>query len=220
MLIEEDMKTVFNRVRLLLLALPLLLCTGSANAQGTFEFLGSPREVPDQLSPRHGIRYNTQGYDEPHVKWQKKLAKMQKKNVPEWALNEIQRYPGSRDAIGNWIDDAFDQVMAQFAACGGDLAERAKLVTGKDLYVKIMPSAFYEPFYQTNVAGAFYYDVKEIRVLNIYYTWGGEHKGWLRHARDLLVWEMGNYIAFSSGVMPEPRPEGWPCTAPPLKIPQ
>jgi len=54
-------------------------------------------------------------------------------------------------------------------------------------------------------------------VLNIYYTWGGENKGWLRHARDLLKWEMGNFLGAESGIMPEPRPKGWPCNAPALK---
>lgn len=201
----------------LLVLLPLLLCVDSANAQGSHEFLGAPREVPDSFSPRYGIRYNTQGYDQPRAKWNKKIPKWQKKGVPDWAVQEILSYPGSPDAIGAWIDDAFDQVKTQFMACGGPLAERASRVNPRDVRVTIMPSAFYEPYYKILVAGAFYPTTREIKVLNIYYTWSGENKGWLRHAKDLLVWEMGNYMGYTSGIQPEPRPEGWPCNAPPLK---
>jgi hypothetical protein len=39
----------------------------------------------------------------------------------------------------------------------------------------------------------------------------------LRHARDLLKWEMGNFFGVESRIMPEPRATGWPCNAPPLK---
>jgi len=209
---------VSKRSVFLLLTLPLLLCAESVRAQGTFEFVGAPREVPDQFSPKHGIRFNTQGYDVPKVKWAKKLKKMQKYDVPEWALNEIQSFPGSPDAIGNWIDEAFDKVQAQFVECGGDLAERARSVSPANVSVTIMPSAFYEPYFKINVAGAFYPSTNEIKVLNIYYTWEGENMGWMRHARDLLVWEMGNYFGMSTGITPEPRSEGWPCNAPPLPI--
>jgi hypothetical protein len=200
----------------LLLILPLLLCAESASAQGRFEFLGGPREVPDQFSPKYGIRFNTQGYDQPKVKWHKKLRKMQKNEVPDWAINEIMNFPGSPETIGEWIDSAFEQVQAQFTACGGSLARRAQSVSPNAVYVIIMPSAFFEPFYKINVAGAFYPSSNEIKVLNIYYHWNGPNKGWLRHARDLLVWEMSNYFGVSTGILPEPRPEGWPCNAPPL----
>jgi hypothetical protein len=207
---------VFKRSIFLLLAFAMLLCAQSVKAQGTFEFLGGAREVPDQFSPKYGIRYNTQGFDQPKVKWAKKLKKMQKFNVPDWALNEILQFPGSPDAIGNWVDSAFEQVQAQFMGCGGDLAKRAASVSAGNVYVTIMSSAFYEPYFKINVAGAFYPSTNEIKVLNIYYTAEGQNLGWLRHARDLLVWEMGNYFGVATKVLPEPRPEGWPCNAPPL----
>lgn len=208
-----------KRIMWLLAILPLLLFAESASAQGAHEFLGSPREVPDQFSPRHGIRYNTQGYDQPQAKWNKKIPKWQKKGVPDWAMQEIMSYPGTPDAIGTWIDDAFDQVQAQFMACGGSLGDRASRIRPGDLYVKIMPSAFYEPYYKILVAGAYYPGANEIKVLNIYYTWSGANRGWLRHAKDLLVWEMANFMAMKSGIQPEPRPQGWPCNAPPLSNP-
>jgi hypothetical protein len=208
---------VSKRIVWLLLLMPLLLCAESANAQGTHEFLGAPREVPDRFSPRHGIRYNTQGFDQPQAKWNKKISKWQKKQVPDWAVQEILSYPGTPDAIGQWIDDAFDQVQAQFTACGGSLADRARRVSPRGVTVRIMPSAFFEPHYKINVAGAYYPSSNEIKVLNIYYTWSGANKGWLRHAKDLLVWEMGNFLGVQSGILPEPRDTGWPCNAPPLK---
>jgi hypothetical protein len=172
--------------------------------------------VADKSSPKYGIRYNTQGYDQPEVKWEKKMRKMTKKGVPEYAINEITRFPGGSDAIGEWIDAAFDQTLAEFTNCPM-LADRARRVSPRSLYVTIMPSAFYEPHWGIDVAGVFYPSTKEIRVLNIYYMWSGKNRGWLRHARDLLKWEMGNFFAVELGVQPEPRGAGWPCTAPPLR---
>ena len=94
---------VSKRAVLLLLALPLVLCVSSANAQGDFKFLGNTRQVQDQFSPKYHIRYNTQGFDQPRPNWSKKIAKMQKKKVPEYAINEILQFPGSPDAISrNW----------------------------------------------------------------------------------------------------------------------
>jgi hypothetical protein len=50
--------------------------------------------------------------------------------------------------------------------------------------------------------------------MNIYYIWSGPNAGWLRHARDLIKWEIGNFFAAEVRVRPEPRPDGWPCNAP------
>jgi hypothetical protein len=207
--------------RSLLLALALLVtCVSTADAQGTHQFLGAPRETPDQFTPKHGIRYNTQGYDEPHAKWKKKINAWRENAVPESTIEEILAFPGSPDAIGRWIDDAFDQTLAQFTACEGPLAERARQVSPADVSVLIMPSAFVEPYYKVLVAGAYYPTPKQIKVLNIYYIWEGENKGWLRHARDLLVYEMQNYFGFACGIQPEPRTSGWPCDAPTVVKPQ
>jgi hypothetical protein len=192
----------------------LLLCASNANAQKTHQFLGPPHEVPDQFTVKYGIRYNTQGYDHPDVNWNRKIRKWKANDVPDAIINEIMAFPGSPDTIGQWVDDAFEKTLAQFAACGGTLAERASKVSARDVYVTIMPSAFYEPYYDVLVAGAYYPTPKEIKVLNIYYIWQGEHRGWLRHARDLLVYEMGNYFAVACGIVPEPRSAAWPCDAP------
>jgi hypothetical protein len=208
---------ISKKTVLLLLVLPFIFCVSSAQAQGYFEFVGGPREVPDQYSPKYHIRYNTQGYDQPSADWRKKLKKLAKKNVPDYAVNEILSFPGAPDAIGHWIDEAFEDVQKDFMACGGFLSSRIRNIAANKVHVVIMPSAFYEPFYKVDVAGVFYPDKHEIRVLNIYYTWGGQNKGWLRHARDLLKWEMGNFISTEMGILPEPRPAGWPCNAPPLK---
>lgn len=191
----------------------LMLYAGSAKAQGYFEFVGSPRTVPDKFSPRHGIRYNTQGYDEPEVNWEKKMRKMQKKGVPEYAIEQIKQFPGGPDEIGKWIDEAFEDVQTQFLKCNS-LAGRAGGVSPSSLYVMIMPSAFFEPYYKVDVAGVYYPSTHQIKVLNVYYIWSGSYAGWLRHARDLIRWEMGNFFATELRVQAEPRPEGWPCNAP------
>ena len=184
---------------------------GTANAQGYYQFLGPPRAVPDSFSPRYHIRYNTQGYDSPEVNWEKRAGKLRRKGVPDYAIAEMQQFPGGTDAIGEWIDQAFDEVQTQFMKCGS-LASRASHVSPSSLYVMIMPSAFFEPYYKIDVAGVYYPSTHQIHVLNIYYIWSGPNAGWLRHARDLLKWEMGNFFATELGVQPEPRPDGWPCS--------
>ena len=196
----------------ILALLSLLLLCGSARAQGYYEFLNSARQVPDRFSPRFGIRYNTQGFDNPEVNWKKKAMKLAKKGVPESIINEIKAFPGGPDVIGTWIDEAFADVQTQFLKCGS-LSSRASRVSPRPLYVVIMPSAFFEPYYKVDVAGVFYPSTRQIKVLNIYYIWSGPNAGWLRHARDLLKWEIGNYFATEVRVQPEPRPDGWPCNA-------
>lgn len=191
----------------------LLVCSSTAGGQGTHQFLGKPRRVPDQFTAKHRIRYNTQGYDQPNVKWNKKLKAWRENGVPESIISEIMAFPGSPDAIGQWIDDAFDHTLAQFTACEGKLANRAREVSPADISIVIMPSAFFEPHFQILVAGAFYPAPKEIKVLNIYYIWEGENRGWLRHAKDLLIYEMQNYFGVACGIQPEPRTVAWPCDA-------
>lgn len=208
-----------RRFVLLVLA-SLLLCASMAEAQSEHQFLGKPRDVPDHFTAKHGIRYNTQGYDEPQAKWKKKIHTWRESEVPESIIEQILAFPGSTGAIGRWIDDAFDQTLAQFTACGGTLAERATQVSASDVSVVIMPSAFFEPYYKVLVAGAYYPTPKQIKVLNIYYTWEGDNKGWLRHARDLLTFEMANYFAVVCEIQPEPRTPAWPCDAPFVVKPQ
>ncbi|MFY9557224.1 MAG: hypothetical protein WAV47_21145 [Blastocatellia bacterium] len=190
--------------------LSMIFCAGSAKAQGYYQFLGSPQAVPDKFSPRYGIRYNTQGYEQPDVNWSKRARKLEKKGVPEYAINEMMNFPGAPDAIGEWIDQAFEDVQTQFLKCGS-LSARAARVSPRSLYITIMPSAFFESYYKVDVAGVYYPSTHQIRVLNIYYIWSGPNAGWLRHARDLIKWEIGNFFATEVGAQPEPRPQGWPC---------
>jgi len=202
-----------RRSLLILAFVTVISLSGSAKAQGYFEFLGSPQVVPDKFSPRFGIRYNTQGFESPDVNWNKRAAKLARRGVPEYAIDEMINFPGSPDAIGDWIDEAFAESQDEFMKCGS-LASKAGRVSPNLLYVVIMPSAFFEPYYKVDVAGVYYPSTHQIKVLNIYYTWSGSNAGWLRHARDLIKWEIGNFFAMEVGVQPEPRPSGWPCTAP------
>ena len=96
----------------------------------------------------------------------------------------------------------------------GSLSNKARGVSPRSLNIVIMPSAFFEPYHKVDVAGVYYPSTHQIKVLNIYYIWSGPNKGWLRHARDLIKWEIGNYFATEVKVRPEPRPDGWPCNAP------
>ena len=93
------------------------------------------------------------------------------------------------------------------------MAGRVNGVSPRSLYIEIMPSAFFEPYFKVDVAGVYYPQTHQIKVLNIYYIWSGANTGWLRHARDLIKWEMGNFFATELGVTAEPRPEGWPCNS-------
>ena len=207
-----------RRVALPIFALFLLVgLAGTTRAQGTHQFLGEARPTGDKITPRFGIRYNTQGFDKPSFNWEKKIRKWQQKEVPGQVIEELLTFPGAPDAIPTWIDEAYRKVQTKFAECGGMLSQRAVRVSPRNLSVRIMSSAFFEPYWKINVAGAYYPKTKEIKVLNIYYIWSGPNKGWLRHAKDLLEWEIGNFMAVESGVQPEPRPKGWPCNAPPLK---
>jgi hypothetical protein len=190
-----------------------MILGGSAHAQGYYEFLGSPQAVPDKFSPRYRIRYNTQGYENPDVNWKKRSAKLARKGVPESAINEMMLFAGGTDTIGEWIDESFADVQSQFMKCGS-LSSRAGRVSPDLLYITIMPSAFFEPYYKVDVAGVYYPSSHQIKVLNIYYIWSGPNAGWLRHARDLIKWEIGNFFATELRVQAEPRPDGWPCNAP------
>jgi len=210
---------MLRRIVFLVIA-SLVLFASTALAQGTHQFLGPPRDVPDRFTPKFGIRYNTQGYDAPQAKWKKKVRVWEENAIPQGIIDQLLCFPGSPDAIGQWIDDAFDQTLAQFSACGGNLANLASRVSASELKITIMPSAFMDPFYQVLVAGAYYPTPKEIKVLNIYYIWEGPNTGWLRHARDLLSYEMQNYFAVVSGIQAEPRTPAWPCDAPLVIKPQ
>ena len=121
------------------------------------------------------------------------------------------QFPGGPDVIGEWIDQAYDEVQTQFMKCSS-LAGRASSVSPYSLYVMIMPSAFFEPYDKIDVAGVYYPSTHEIKVLKIYYIWSGSNAGWLRHARDLIKWELGNFFATELRVQAEPRPDGWPCS--------
>lgn len=106
---------MLRRSVFILAILSVFLLGGSVKAQGYYEFLGAPRAVPDKFSPRYGIRYNTQGFDEPELNWKKRAPKLARKGVPEWAINEMMLFTGGPDAIGVWIDEAFASVQTRVA---------------------------------------------------------------------------------------------------------
>jgi hypothetical protein len=136
---------------------------------------------------------------------------MERKGASPSAVQEVLSFPGSPDAFSQWIDDAFDQTMQEFTQCGGELAGSARLVSPQGVYVVIEPTGFFVAAVGYDVAGVYYPDRREIHVLNIYYIWHGPDAGWLRHARDLIKWEMENYFATEVRITAEPRTANWPC---------
>jgi hypothetical protein len=188
----------------------LAIC-GDAKAQGYYQFLGAATVVPDQTSLRNGVRYNTQGFDAPQTH---SVKKMIQKGAPDSAVEAVKNFPGNTAAFSTWVDDAFDQTKKEFTDCGGQLANKALQVSAHAVYVIIEPSAFFIPELGYAVAGAYFPDSNQIRVLNVYYTWSGANKGWLRQSKDLLKWEMENYFAVQTGIQAEPRTANWPCDAP------
>lgn len=195
--------------RVLLLApLVLFVCPASVFAQSYVEFLGPGYGDEIKYSPKYGISYRDNGFDYPLNRAKKKARK---RGAPAWVLDEIKVFPGSPDAIGRWIDEAFDQARDSFTKCGGRLAEFASRVTPASLTggVRIEPTIWYEPALNAILAGGYYPDTRSIRVVNIYYGTTGNY----RHARPLLVWEMKNHFGTLAGIQSEPVASDWPCRA-------
>jgi len=200
---------MFKKVLVLLMGhLVLVVCAASVSAQSYFEFLGPRYSDQVKYSPKYGIPYRDNGFDEPLNRAKKKARK---RGAPEWVLDEIRNFPGSPDAIGNWIDEAFDQARDSFVKCGGRLADFASSVTPASLSggVTIESTIWYEPALNGILAGAYYPDTQSIRVVNIYYGSTGDY----RHARQLLVWEMKNHFGTLAGIQSEPYASDWPCRA-------
>jgi hypothetical protein len=189
--------------------LPLLLIYNvTAGAQSYYEFLGSPHSDEVKFSPKYGIPYKDNGFDEP-LKRRWKRAK--KRGASGWVIDEIKLFPGSPGAIGIWIDEAFDEAVATFSKCGGRLASFASSVSPLTLSggVNIESTIWYDPALNYYLAGGYYPDTRSIRVVNIYYGSTGDY----RHARLLLRWEMKNHFAFLAGIKSEPFAPDWPCRA-------
>jgi hypothetical protein len=178
-------------------------------AQGYTQFEGNSRSVPDKATHRYGISYNDGGFQKPKTHNTKGLIK---RDAPQAVIDAVNEFPNAN--IGDWIDQAFEQTMAEFDSCGGGLAASAKTVSPRPVHVAIEPTIFYVPQVGENAASAYYPDQKLIRSLNIYYIWSGSDAGWLRTAPDLLKWEMENFVANEVGVQMEPRTAHWPCDAP------
>ncbi|HYP27597.1 MAG TPA: hypothetical protein VE262_12840 [Blastocatellia bacterium] len=179
----------------------------TASAQQYLEFLGRPKTGEIKYSPKYNIPYRDNGFNAPKKRKWKKAAN---RNAPEWVIEEIKAFPGAPDAIGVWVDEAFDAARASFTKCGGHLAAFAAGVTpGSVTGVTIESTIWYEPALQKILAGGYYPDTRSIRVVNVYYGSTGQY----RHARLLLIWEMKNHFAFLAGLQSEPTFPAWPCGA-------
>jgi hypothetical protein len=186
----------------------ILVCGAKASAQSAYEFLGPKYSDEIKYSPKYKIPYRDNGFDDPLKHAWKKAAK---RNAPRWVIEEIKIFPGEPDAIGEWIDEAFDEARASFTKCGGRLADFASRLSPSSLRggVAIESTIWYEPALNSYLAGGYYPDTRSIRVVNIYYGTTGDY----RHARLLLKWEMKNHFAALAGIESEPFAPDWPCSA-------
>ena len=198
-----------SRKAILLLIMPMLLALAdTARAQNLIEFLGPKYSNRIKFSPKYRIQYRDNGLSNP-LEHRSKKAK--KRGAPKPVLDAIRDFPGSPDAIGNWIDEAFDEAVASFSKCGGALARFARVVSPSGLLggVTIEPTIWFEPALDSYLAGGYYPSTRSIRVVGIYYGTTGDY----RHAKSLLVWEMKNHFATLAGIESEPFSPDWPCDA-------
>jgi hypothetical protein len=189
-----------------LLILPVLLaCVDTASAQ---KFLGPRYSDEMKFSPKHGIPYWDGGFDDPRKhKW--KVA--MERGAPESVLDDIKNFPGYPDAIGEWVDDAWDEAVAAFSKCGGPLADFASRLSPFTLSggVEVVPTIWFEPALNSYLAGGYYPATRSIKVVNVYYGTTGNY----RHARQLLKWEIKNHFGTMVGIDSEPYASDWPCHA-------
>ncbi len=172
------------------------------------KYLGSGRTVADQTSPKHHVRFNTNGLDEPSAV--RLIRKLEKKGAPQAVVSRLEAFP--ERPIGEWIDEAVDQTLTLFLACGGQVASRAADVNPSRFYVEIMDKPFKTPPDGRIAAGAYFPSEDKIQVVAFYWSEGQQ---WLRHCQDLLLWEFCNAYSIKCGITPETadnrRPNGWPC---------
>lgn len=199
---------MIKRVQLLFVCAALCLAVNATSAQTPLEFLGPKYDDTVKLSPKYHIPYRDNGFADPLERRAKKARK--RGAVPD-IVTEFKIFPGSPEAIGQWVDEAWDEAVAVFAKCGGQRAAFARNLSPTSLTggVEIESTIWYEPSLQSYLAGGYYTASRSIHVVNIYYGTTGDY----RHARLLLRWEMKNHFAFLAGINSEATTADWPCFA-------
>ena len=199
---------MLRKAPFLLIAIMLLGYVSEAKGQSLVKFLGPKRSAEIQYSPKYHIPYNDRGFSEPA---KRKWKQARKRGAPGYVIDEINIFPGTPNAIGRWVDEAWDEAVASFTKCGGALASFASSMSPSSLRggVSIEPTIWYEPVLKSYLAGGYYPDTRSIKVVNIYYGTTGDY----RHARLLLKWEMKNHFAFLAGIQSEAYAPDWPCNA-------
>lgn len=199
---------MLRKAPVLFITIILLSAANAALAQSPYKFLGPKKKAEIKYSPKYKIPYNDNGFSDPAKRKWKQAAK---RGAQGFVIEEIQIFPGTPEAIGEWIDEAWDEAVASFKKCGGSRAEFAATMTPSSLKggVSIQPTIWYEPVLKSYLAGGYYPDTRSIKVVNIYYGTTGDY----RHARLLLKWEMKNHFAFLAGIQSEPYAPDWPCNA-------
>ncbi|HKP87353.1 MAG TPA: hypothetical protein VJZ26_14710 [Blastocatellia bacterium] len=199
---------MLRKAPFLLIAIMTLGSASEAGAQSLVKFLGPKQSAEIKYSPKHHIPYDDHGFSEP---LKRKWKQARKRGAPGYVIDEINVFPGTPDAIGRWVDEAWDEAVASFTKCGGSHAAFASRMSPSSLKggVSVEPTIWYEPVLKSYLAGGYYPDTRSIKVVNIYYGSTGDY----RHARLLLKWEMKNHFAFLAGIQSEPYAADWPCNA-------
>lgn len=197
-----------KKAPLLLACAVVCFLANAASAQTPIEYLGPKYDGTVKRSPKYQIPYRDNGFSVPLNRKAKKA--MRRGAAPE-IVREIKLFPGSPEAIGQWVDEAWDEALAAFTTCGGPLADFARRLQPTTLAggVEIESTIWYEPSLKSYLAGGYYPLTRSIKVVNIYYGTTGDY----RHARLLLRWEMKNHFAFLAGIKSEPTTVDWPCRA-------
>ena len=199
---------ITRNARSLLVCAAVCLLASAASAQTPLEYLGPKYDNTVKLSPKYKIPYRDNGFADP---LERRAKKAKKRGAAPEIGNEIKLFPGSADAIGQWVDEAWDEAVAAFTKCGGWLADFGGSLSPTSLRggVEIASTIWYEPSLKSYLAGGYFESTRAIRVVNIYYGTTGDY----RHARLLLRWEMKNHFAFLAGIKSEATTADWPCHA-------
>ncbi len=183
---------------------------GTLASTDWFEYLGPPSSGTLRTSPRHGIRYNDHGFSACHeadidagVVYLREQFASPDPFVAEFVdfAGRMTRSP-ERDQVGQWIDDAFDVMVARYVACGAsggyDWAGAATATTPGSFDVEVMSTGFLIPGWESlgRVAGAFLPSTSRIMALNVYVS---QSELAVKRFDRLMQWEIGNMLAYRAG---------------------
>src|ERR1044072_3762116 len=135
---------MLRKAPFLFIAIIVLSAASTALAQSPYKFLGPKKKTEIKYSPKYRIPYNDNGFSDPAKRKWKQAAK---RGAQGFVIEEIQIFPGTPEAIGEWIDEAGEEAVASFKKWGGPRAEFAEGMTlwSRKGGVSTQPTIWYEP---------------------------------------------------------------------------